>query len=106
MIDVQGIKEKLVKDVDKVIDILEHYEFSKIKPKSKEIRCGWDHDSSGTSIVINLENLGAYSFSRDINGDIITLVMEKAKINFTTALSNICEIAGYPLDTVIDRKMK
>ena len=69
------IKERLIQNEDLLIDVLEHYGFASIKKfKSDELRCGYSEDSNPTSVVINLENLFCTIWSKNVMGDIYTIL--------------------------------
>ena len=69
------IKERLIQNEDLLIDVLEKYGFCHIKKiKQDEIRCAYDEESNPTSVVINLENLFCTIWSKNIRGDIFTIL--------------------------------
>lgn len=71
------LKKRLMNNPYHIENILEKYKFHNISTGSKEIRCGIDEKTNGTSIRIKLnENLTANDFGRDIHGDLFSLIMK------------------------------
>lgn len=78
------IKERLIQNEDLLIDVLEKYGFCHIKKiKQDEIRCAYDEDSNPTSVVINLENLFCTIWSRNVRGDIYTILQFNSGQSFS-----------------------
>lgn len=78
------IKERLIQNEDLLIDVLEKYGFCHIKKiKQDEIRCGYSDDSNPTSVVINLENLFCTIWSRNVRGDIYTILQFNSEQTFS-----------------------
>ena len=78
------IKERLIQNEDLLIDVLEKYGFCHIKKiKQNEIRCAYDEDSNPTSVVINLENLFCTIWSKNVKGDIYTILQFNSGQSFS-----------------------
>ena len=78
------IKEKLIQNEDLLIDVLEKYGFCHIKKiKQDEIRCAYDEDSNPTSVVINLENLFCTIWSKNVKGDIYSILQFNSGQSFS-----------------------
>ena len=78
------IKEKLIQNEDLLIDVLEKYGFCHIKKiKQDEIRCAYDEDSNPTSVVINLENLFCTIWSKNVRGDIYSILQFNSGQSFS-----------------------
>ena len=78
------IKERLIQNEDLLIDVLEKYGFASIKKfKSDELRCGYSEDSNPTSVVINLENLFCTIWSKNVKGDIYTILQFNSGQSFS-----------------------
>lgn len=78
------IKEKLIQNEDLLIDVLEKYGFCHIKKiKQNEIRCAYDEYSNPTSVVINLENLFCTIWSKNVRGDIYTILQFNSRQTFS-----------------------
>ena len=78
------IKERLIQNEDLLIDVLEHYGFASIKKfKSDELRCGYSEDSNPTSVVINLENLFCTIWSKNVKGDIYSILQFNSGQSFS-----------------------
>lgn len=81
---------------DNVERVLEYFNYYKIKRVSKnEVRCAIDSDGNPTAIRIRLnENLSSTDFVRNINGDIITLIMSNRNLKFKEVINGIKEVLG------------
>lgn len=77
------IKERLTKDVNLLINILED-NFTNVKIYGEEIRMSFNEDSSPNGTVVYLSNLYCRYFSRGISGDIYILLQEKRNQDFKT----------------------
>ena len=78
------IKERLIQNEDLLIDVLEKYGFCHIKKiKQDEIRCAYDEDSNPTSVVINLENLFCTIWSKNVRGDIYSILQFNSGKSFS-----------------------
>ena len=87
------IKEKLIRDEDLLIDVLEKYGFCHIKKiKQDEIRCAYDEDSNPTSVVINLENLFCTIWSKNVKGDIYTILQYNSNQTFLEVHNYLCSL--------------
>lgn len=82
MITTDAVKSRLKEDVTLLVNILNHFGFHNINSTKKEIRCAYDTQSNPTSVRISLENLSANVWSKNISGDIYTLLMWKSESNF------------------------
>lgn len=78
------IKERLIQNEDLLIDVLEKYGFCHIKKiKQGEIRCAYDEESNPTSVVINLENLSCTIWSKNVRGDIYSILQFNSGQSFS-----------------------
>ncbi len=68
------IKNRLKNDEDKILEILEKLNLTKIKLIKDKFVFGINEDSTGKANVLYVETLSYKSYSRSISGDIITLV--------------------------------
>lgn len=75
------IKDKLYNDVDKIHNILEKLGCRNIKPLNDKFRFGLDDDGSSSGNSLDINTLHFHSFSRNIKGDIFTLVSEVKSIS-------------------------
>ena len=91
--DVSTLKEKLVGDIEKITYLLEEAGFTNIYQSSNKIRCGYDDGNNNTSI--NIETLSSSCFSRNINGDIFTLLGAKLNLEFYETYLWVCKKLGY-----------
>ena len=78
------IKERLIQNEDLLIDVLEKYGFCHIKKiKQNEMRCAYDEESNPTSVVINLDNLFCTIWSKNVRGDIYTILQFNSGQSFS-----------------------
>lgn len=75
------IKERLTKDVNLLIKILED-NFTNVKIYGEEIRMSFNEDSSPNGTVVYLSNLYCRYFSKGLSGDIYMLLQEKRGQDF------------------------
>lgn len=95
---------KYLKDNPKDIELIlretgfYHISFSNY---TNEIRCAWHEGGNPTSVCINVTNLLAISYSRNVGGTLFTLIMNHNNwslykvIDFISNLLNIENIEGY-----------
>ena len=78
---------------DNVERVLEYFGYKKIKKRNeKEIRCAIDDEGNRTGIRVMLnDNLSATDFIRDVNGDIITIIMSNRNLTFKEVIDGIKE---------------
>lgn len=99
------IKENLIKNTDLLIKALEDYGFGNIKcDYEKEIRCGYSDESNPTSVVINLNNLYCTIFSKNIKGDIYTILSWKSGQDFKQVHKYLNSLFGDDIEIVETKK--
>ena len=92
--DVVQLKEKLVGDIEKITYLLEEAGFTNIyQSSSKNLRGNFDDGNNNTSV--NIETLSSSCFSRNINGDIFTLLGAKLNLEFYETYQWVCKKLGY-----------
>lgn len=94
----QQLKERMMEDADLIIKVLESCEFHHIvfKERNSTIRCAFEEDSNPEGILINTDTLVAINYSRNIKGDIYTLVQHKIGTrNFGETHRYMCSILGF-----------
>ena len=92
--DVVQLKEKLYNNAEDIQTLLEKAGFENIYPLSgKSFRFGFDDGSNNTTV--NIETLKSTSFSRNINGDIFTLLGMKLGKDFFGTFKWCCQQLGY-----------
>jgi hypothetical protein len=102
-LSVGSIKQYLVNNHNDIIKLLEqsgfyHLSFNHFK---NEVRCANYLHGNPTSVRINCETLGCISFSTDITGDIISLIMKHNEWEYNYTLSHIQEVLGISFDAHI-----
>ena len=78
------IKKELLKQPNVIVEILEYFDFTRIKLSGREIRLARDH-KGGLNISIRLENnecLYVNDWSRSINADIFSYIMQEKNVTF------------------------
>ena len=93
--EISYIKSIMLEDVDNIVKLLYYYKFDNIKQTKSEIRCSHDRDSNSTSVRIRLvEGLPSTDFSRNIKGDIFTLIMTTRNEKLFNVINNVKNIFG------------
>lgn len=89
-----------------IISILENTGFYNISffEYSNEIRCAWEEGGNPTSVCINVNNLLAICFSKDIGGTLFTLIMQHNDWSLSKVLdfiSRLLKVEGNEEDPFI-----
>lgn len=86
--DIISIKNQLYGETDKLIELLEHLNFSNIsfKLNNNYIHFGKDIDSSPVGCILYIHTLKYEIYSLGENGDIFTLVQNKLNISFLESI--------------------
>ena len=96
--DVHSLKNYLITNEDMIYKVLEKVGFTDISDDfnhGSEFRCAWDDGGNPTSVRVIKDNLRAQCFSKNINGDIITLVEAKLNCGFTKAVDAIGKVVNF-----------
>lgn len=89
------VKENLINNTNLLIQALEHYGFAHIKEfGGKEIRCGYSEDSNPTSVVINLDNLYSTIWSKNVKGDIYSILCWNSGQTFNQVHNYLSSLFG------------
>lgn len=86
------IKKELIKNPEKLQEVLEHFGYCNIVIRPKYMSLGRDEHSSKKSIVISLENnpyLYVKDYARNIQKDIFSYIMDQRKVEFVDVLNEI-----------------
>lgn len=102
--DSVGLKEKLIDNTDLLIEVLEQFGFHNVKIIKDEIRCSHEIDSNPTAVTVRLDNLISRCYSKNIKGDIYTLLQWKSGMNFYDVHNRILSIVGDEEVIVSERK--
>lgn len=95
------IKKELLKNPDKLKEVLEYFQFYNISIHQSYMSFGRAIDSSKKSIVIRLDNnsyLYVHDYARNIQQDIFTYIGEQRRVGFSEILSvvkSILNISDY-----------
>jgi hypothetical protein len=90
------IKERLIENPDKIIELLEEFGFEHINHRGNEIRFARD-GQGGSNISIRLKNnpyCCVSDWSRGVNTDIISYIIQEKNVTFRDVLQNTKKILG------------
>ena len=90
------IKEELLKKPDTIVELLEYFDFARIKLSSREIRCARD-DQGGQNISIRLErneNVYVNDFARSVSKDIFSYIIQEKSVTFRDVIQATKKILG------------
>jgi len=93
----EDIKKELLSKPDKLKDVLEHYNYCNIVIRNTYMSFGRDEQSSKKAIVIRLDNnkyLYVTDYSRNINKDLFSYIMEQRKVTFSDVLNTVKSVLG------------
>lgn len=94
MAQISDIKEKLLEEPQKIIELLEHYEFERITLRHNEIRCARDH-KGGPNIAMRLQDnpwCNVADFARGYRGDIFSFIAQEKHATFREVLQTTKKI--------------
>ncbi len=108
MVDILKLKQHLINAPDLIEKVLIECGFSNIHHVPEGWRAGWEEKSGGNSIIINAHNLWCTSFSKNIQGDLITLVQKRLGMIFPKAVKMITTTIGYEESTeeIVESKIE
>lgn len=89
---INAIKESLYGKEEKLKDILKEINCTNIHTAGNQIRFGMDNEGSGNGNSLNIETLFFKSFSRGINGDIITLVSAMLNVSIGESIKWLAKL--------------
>ena len=96
MAQISDVKEKLLEDPEKIVELLEEYNFCHINSKPQEIRCGRD-DKGGPNISIRLHNntwVNVSDYARGVYTDIFSFIAQERGATFREVLLSTKKILG------------
>ena len=90
------IKDALYNNEDKLKDILEVLEFEKIRKMGNCLKFSWGDGgaSSGVANSLNIETLKFDSYSKNIHGDLLSLVAERQGVELGSAIKWLANYLG------------
>lgn len=93
-ISIDYLNKYLVNNPKDIITILEAAGFYHVSffEYSNEIRCSWEEDGNKTAVCINVSNLLAIAFSKNIGGTLFTLLMQHNNWSMPKVLNFICNV--------------
>lgn len=86
------LKRELLQSPQSIVNILEQYDFYKVRIQNNEIRCGIGEGHNPTSIrikLVNNDNLFVSDYSRAISYDLINYIIKTRKAEFSDVLKVI-----------------
>lgn len=102
----KDLKQYISEDEERIISILEFYNFHSIWSNHSEIRCAAPDSDNKTAVVVKINETlfsNHYSDSSPYRGDLIGLCMEVSGQDFRTAIKNIHALLGLSLDNKIPK---
>lgn len=93
----EDIKKELLKNPEKLKDVLEHFGYCGIKMHNKYMSFGRDEESSKKSIVIKLENnkfLYVHDYARNIEKDLFSYIIDQRHVEFSDVLNEVKHALG------------
>ena len=93
---ISDVKEKLLEDPEKIVELLEEYNFCHINSKPQEIRCSRD-DKGGPNISIRLHNnpwINVSDYARGVYTDIFSFIAQERGVTFREVLLATKKILG------------
>ena len=94
------IKEELLKNPDAIMELLEYFDFTRIKPSTKEIRFARD-EQGGLNISIRLENnenVYVNDYARGVSKDIFSYIMQEKSVTFRDVIQKTKQVLGLSND--------
>lgn len=91
------IKKELIKNPDKLRNVLEHFGYCNVVIRSNYIQFGRDAVSSKKSIVIRLENndnLYVTDYARNINCEMFSYIISQRNVEFTDVINVVKNSLG------------
>lgn len=83
------VKDYLIKNTDKLLELLEHVGFYYITIKYSDIRFAYHEDGNRMAVSLDATTLFVTDYVRNIRGDIYTLLEYKMKTDFKTVFRYI-----------------
>lgn len=93
----EDIKKELLKDPEKIKNVLEHFGYCGITIHNKYMSFGRDEKSSKKSIVIKLENnkfLFVKDYARNIEKDLFSYIIDQRHVEFSEVLNEVKHALG------------
>ena len=94
------IKEELLKNTDAIIELLDYFDFTHIKPSTREIRFARE-DKGGLNISIRLENnenVYVNDYARGVSKDIFSYIMQEKSVTFRDVIQKTKQVLGLSND--------
>ena len=96
MAQISDVKEKLLEEPEKIVELLETYNFEHISLRQNEIRCARNADG-GPNISMRLQNnewCNIVDFARGYRGDIFSFIAQERGVTFREVLLSTKKILG------------
>ena len=96
MAQISDVKEKLLEEPEKIVELLEEYNFCHINSRPQEIRCSRD-DKGGPNISIRLHNnpwANVSDYARGVYTDIFSFIAQERGVTFREVLLSTKKIPG------------
>ena len=106
MASTDEVKNYLLDNQDKLIELLKKMKYHNIVVNRNEIRCSYEPNSNPTGVRIDLKTLKAIIYTKDIYGDIYNLIQFKTNRSFKEIHQVLCKYCGLDQKTVPTVKKK
>ena len=106
MVATEQVKNYLIDNQDELVRLLTGFGFTNINIKGDELRCAYSKGSNPTATVVNLKTLKSTIFSKDVNGDIYSLIQFKTKANFSKVHKFLTNFCGLKDESTYNTKKK
>ena len=96
MAQISDVKARLLEEPEKIVELLEEYNFCHINSKPQEIRCSRD-DKGGPNISIRLHNnpwINVSDYARGVHTDIFSFIAQERGVTFREVLLATKKILG------------
>lgn len=101
----EEVKSKLLEEPKHIVNLLEFYDFARIRIRQNEIRCAFEEGMNPTAVVIKLQNndnLFVKDWERNVSLDLINYLVKIKKIEFKDVIGAIKNELG--IDSVYNYK--
>lgn len=101
----EEVKSKLLEEPQHIVNLLEFYNFARIRIRQHEIRCAFEDGMNPTAVVIKLQNndnLFVKDWERNVSLDLINYLVKIKKIEFQDVIGAIKNELG--IDSVYNYK--
>ena len=99
VVTTEQVKDYLIENRSELERLLKGFGFTNISIRDNELRCSYTKDSNPTGTVIDLKTLRSTIFSKEITGDIYSLIEFKTKAKFLEIHKFLVKFCGLKDDS-------